>query len=62
LNSKFPELRRTAVEVLKRARTDQALQIIQKGVEMIIKEEDYFAQRSIVVLLGILGRRKKSEV
>ncbi len=62
LNSKFPELRRAAVEVLKRARSAQVFQIINKCVEMMMKEEDYFAQRSIVVLLGILGRRKKAEV
>jgi hypothetical protein len=62
LNSKVPELRRTAVEVLKRARSAQVFQIISKCVEMVMKEDDYFAQRSIIVLLGILGRRKKVEV
>jgi hypothetical protein len=29
---------------------------------MVMKEDDYFSQRSIVVLLGILGRRKKAEI
>jgi len=62
LNSKFPELRRAAVQVLKRARSAQVFQIINKCVEMMMKEDDYFAQRSIVVLLGILGRRKKGNV
>lgn len=58
LTSNSPELRRTAVEVLKRTDRTQAMELVQNCVQIMLKEDDYFVVRSIVVLLGVLGRRK----
>jgi hypothetical protein len=45
-------------QVLKRTNRSQAIELLHNCIPLMLKEDNYFVVRSIVVLLGVLGRRR----
>jgi hypothetical protein len=57
-----PHLRKVATEVLKSVEPAVATRIVDLAVDMLLKEKNPFICRSIVILLGLYGRREDHSV